>query len=75
GRRMPTFRSRPAIELTPVIAACLAPTDRQSDHATSAHQLSVASLHGEFCTALSPGQARDLLKADLPDAHRAQGNE
>jgi hypothetical protein len=39
------------------------------------HQLSVASLHGEFCTTLSPRQARDLLIADLPDASRVQGNE
>ncbi len=39
------------------------------------HQLSVASLHGEFCTALSPQQARDLLIADLPGASRVQGNE
>jgi nicotinamidase-related amidase len=39
------------------------------------HQLSVASLHGEFCTTLSPRQARDLLTADLPDASRVQGNE
>ncbi len=39
------------------------------------HQLSVASLHGEFCTAISPQQARDLLDADLPEASRVQGNE
>ena len=46
------------------------------DHdAEVVHQLSVASLHGEFCTAISPRQARDLLISDLPDVSRAQGNE
>jgi nicotinamidase-related amidase len=39
------------------------------------HQLSVASLHGEFCTALSPQQAAGLLVTDLPDVSRVQGNE
>ncbi|KZY30391.1 isochorismatase [Roseovarius sp. HI0049] len=39
------------------------------------HALSVASLHGEFCTALTTDQALALTKADAPDLKRVQGNE
>lgn len=39
------------------------------------HALSVASLHGEFCTALSADQARALTTADAPELERVQGNE
>lgn len=39
------------------------------------HALSVASLHGEFCTALTTDQALALTKADAPDLERVQGNE
>ena len=39
------------------------------------HALSVASLHGEFCTAISTDQALALTKADAPDLTRVQGNE
>ena len=39
------------------------------------HQLSVASLHGEFCTALGPSNALALLEDDLADVDRVQGNE
>ncbi|MEQ8896177.1 MAG: isochorismatase family protein [Roseovarius sp.] len=39
------------------------------------HALSVASLHGEFCTALTTDQALGLTKADAPELERAQGNE
>lgn len=39
------------------------------------HAMSVASLHGEFCTAISPDQAIALTKADAPDLTRVQGNE
>ncbi|MDM8168527.1 cysteine hydrolase family protein [Roseovarius sp.] len=39
------------------------------------HALSVASLHGEFCTALTTDQALALTKGDAPDLERAQGNE
>lgn len=39
------------------------------------HALSVASLHGEFCTALSPDQAMALTTQNAPDLRRAQGNE
>ena len=39
------------------------------------HDLAVASMHGEFCTALSTGQIMSLLTADAPMLNRAQGNE
>ena len=39
------------------------------------HALSVANLHGEFCTALAPEDASKLLVADRPDLTRVQGNE
>ncbi|MEL6985628.1 MAG: isochorismatase family protein, partial [Actinomycetota bacterium] len=31
------------------------------------HQMSVANLNGEFCTAISPDEARSLLTGDRPD--------
>jgi nicotinamidase-related amidase len=39
------------------------------------HQLSVASLHGEFCTALSPSDASALIHHDIDHIDRVQGNE
>ena len=39
------------------------------------HAMSVATLHGEFCTAISTDQALGLLDADAPDLERVQGNE
>lgn len=39
------------------------------------HQISVANLHGEFCTALETETILTLLDADAPDLKRAQGNE
>lgn len=39
------------------------------------HQLSVASLHGEFCTALDAADAMALISADLHHVNRKQGNE
>ena len=39
------------------------------------HALSVASLNGEFCTALRTGDALSLLDADAPSLERVQGNE
>ena len=39
------------------------------------HQLSLASLHGEFCTVLQTTDALALLSADAPTLSRAQGNE
>lgn len=39
------------------------------------HQVSVANLHGEFCTAISTEDALRLLESDAADLARAQGNE
>jgi nicotinamidase-related amidase len=39
------------------------------------HQLAVASMHGEFCTAVTVDDALDLLVRDRDDRDRAQGNE
>lgn len=39
------------------------------------HALSVASLHGGFCTSLSTAQAVGLCRADDAGLHRVQGNE
>ena len=39
------------------------------------HALSVASMHGEFCTALSTGDLAGLTRADAPGLERRMGNE
>lgn len=39
------------------------------------HDISVANLHGEFCTALTADQLVALSRADAPDLERVQGNE
>lgn len=39
------------------------------------HQMSVANLHGEFCTAIPGADATLLLGADASHLDRAQGNE
>jgi nicotinamidase-related amidase len=39
------------------------------------HQLAVATMHGEFCTAVTTDDALDLLGRDRENLHRAQGNE
>ena len=39
------------------------------------HQLAVATLHGEFCTALSVADTIALLGADAPHLDRVMGNE
>ena len=39
------------------------------------HQLTVANLHGEFCTAITGADAAGLLAADAPTLERVQGNE
>lgn len=52
----------------------LAP-DGGSFDADFVHAMSVANLHGEFCTALTTAQAIGLAHASNPDLHRMQGNE
>lgn len=39
------------------------------------HQMSIASLHGEFCTAIDTATAHSLITANRDDLDRAQGNE
>jgi nicotinamidase-related amidase len=39
------------------------------------HDMAIASLHGEFCTAITTEQAIGLLAADNPGLIRVQGNE
>jgi len=39
------------------------------------HEVSVANLHGEFCTAISTEQALALCERDAADLMRVQGNE
>ncbi len=39
------------------------------------HALSVASMHGEFCTAISTNDALQLFSADAAHLERVQGNE
>jgi nicotinamidase-related amidase len=39
------------------------------------HDISVANLHGEFCTALTTDQVLGLTHADALDLDRVQGNE
>jgi nicotinamidase-related amidase len=47
-----------------------------TDHdAEDVHQMTVANLHGEFCTAISADVAEGLLAADDLTSERVQGNE
>ena len=39
------------------------------------HAMAIASMHGEFCTALKTTDALRLLDGDAPDLVRRQGNE
>jgi nicotinamidase-related amidase len=39
------------------------------------HDMTVANLHREFCTAITPGDVLGLLDADAPGLERIQGNE
>ena len=46
------------------------------DHdAEYVHDMALASMHGEFCTALPTERLLGLLSQDAPDLNRAQGNE
>jgi nicotinamidase-related amidase len=42
--------------------------------AETVHALSIANLHGEFCTAVSTANALSLMQRDAPDLMRAAGN-
>jgi hypothetical protein len=39
------------------------------------HDTTIASLHGEFCTALSTVEALQLFSGDVEHLERVQGNE
>jgi len=39
------------------------------------HRMAVATLHGEFCTAISAHDALALCSGDMPNLNRNQGNE
>ncbi|REK23082.1 MAG: cysteine hydrolase [Planctomycetota bacterium] len=39
------------------------------------HNTTIASLHGEFCTAIKTGDALELLQGDVDRLQRVQGNE
>lgn len=39
------------------------------------HAISVANMHGEFCTAIGPADALALTEGDAPHLDRVQGNE
>ncbi len=49
--------------------------DGRSFDADLIHNVSVANLHGEFCTALDAASLLGLLEADAPHLNRVQGNE
>jgi len=52
----------------------LAP-DGTDHNPQSVHDMTVANLHGEFCTAIDTAEALSLLSEDSPHLHRVQGNE
>lgn len=59
---------------------CCATTNRIGHDGTDydpelVHNMAVASLHGEFCTALTAQQCVTLTKGDAPGLERVQGNE
>lgn len=65
---------------TYMVPDCCATTNRigfdGTDHDPEVvHAMSVASLNGEFCTALSQKDALALCQADQPNLNRVQGNE
>lgn len=65
---------------TYLLPDCCATTNRVGfdgvDHDPEVvHQMTVANLHGEFCTALSVSDAVSLISDDRPDLKRVQGNE
>lgn len=65
---------------TYLVPDCCATTNRIGPDGTDhdpelVHQMTVANLHGEFCTALDVADVRKLLINDRPDLDRAQGNE
>ncbi|MDH3754476.1 MAG: cysteine hydrolase [Acidimicrobiia bacterium] len=65
---------------TYLVPDCCAATNRPgfdgADHDPElVHAMTVANLHGEFCTAITLDAARELLRTDSAELDRAQGNE
>ena len=65
---------------TYLLPDCCATTNRVGPDGTDydpdlVHSMTVANLHGEFCTALEINQTLSLIRGDLTDADRCQGNE
>ena len=65
---------------TYLLPDCCATTNRIGPDGTDydpdlVHSMTVANLHGEFCTALEINQALSLIRSDLIDTDRCQGNE
>lgn len=65
---------------TYLLPDCCATTNRVGPDGTDhdpelVHQMTVANLHGEFCTALALDDARKLLLDDNSELQRVQGNE
>ncbi len=65
---------------TYLVPDCCATTNRIGPDGTDhdpelVHQMTVANLHGEFCTVLAVDDVRKLLVGDRADLVRVQGNE
>ena len=65
---------------TYLLPDCCATTNRVGPDGTDydpdlVHSMTVANLHGEFCTALEINQTLSLIRGDLTGADRCQGNE
>ena len=65
---------------TYLVHDCCATTNRIGHDGTDydpqlAHNLSVANMHGEFCTAITTADAIGLLTENATDIKRVQGNE
>jgi len=65
---------------TYLVPECCATSNRISLDGTDydpelVHDMTVANLHREFCTAITPGDVLGLLDADAPGLERMQGNE
>ena len=65
---------------TYLLPECCATTNRVGPDGTDydpdlVHSMTIANLHGEFCTALEINQALSLVRDDLTGVDRCQGNE
>jgi len=49
--------------------------DGRNWDAQTVHEVTIAALHGEFCTAIDHGAALELLEGDVSSLECVQGNE